>query len=79
MTATNTAAKAHTGQDRSKPEGSAHMRPVDGARRTFTQLTAHTRLVDGAHASGRRRTFVRPMAHARLGDDAHLSVVGSRP
>ena len=31
MTATNTAAKAHTGQDRSKPEGSAHMRPVDGA------------------------------------------------
>lgn len=29
------------------------MRLVDGARRTFIQLTAHMRLVDGAHASDR--------------------------
>lgn len=46
-TATNTAAKAHTGQDRSKPEGSAHMRPVDGARHIFIRLTARS-----AHAPG---------------------------
>ena len=69
MTAVNTAAKAHTGQDRSKPEGSAHMRPVDGARRTCAWLTArgtylsglrraaHMRLVDGAHSSDRWRTL----------------------
>ena len=51
--ATNTAAKKRSGQDRSKPKGSAHTRLVNGARRTFIQLTAHMRLVDGAHASDR--------------------------
>lgn len=47
MTATNTAAKAHTGQDRSKPEGSAHMRPVDGARRTGVRSTARGTYLSG--------------------------------
>ena len=48
--ATNTAAKKRSGQDRSKPEGSAHMRLVDGARRTFIQLTAHMRPTDDARS-----------------------------
>ena len=47
MTATNTAAKAHTGQDRSKPEGSAHMRLVDGARHIFIRLTARGTYLSG--------------------------------